>query len=195
MSVLSQRNLGADVESFYDAVTGALRHDPDVILIGEMRDPDTIRAAINAAATGHLVISTLHANTAAEVVNRVISFFDPVERDLVKLQLRDSLKCVINQRLVPRIGGGRVPALEMMMNDVKAIADGIMEGSTDHIRIGMQQTVSQSFLFEHYLHRLFKEGTVDLEHAQVFATDQSMFDQIRMGTYAIPRLEAVRGAH
>ncbi|MCA9781911.1 MAG: Flp pilus assembly complex ATPase component TadA, partial [Candidatus Eremiobacteraeota bacterium] len=128
-SILSQRNLGSDVESFHDAVTGALRHDPDVILIGEMRDPDTIRAAINAAATGHLVISTLHANTAAEVVNRIVSFFDPVERDLVKLQLRDSLKCVINQRLVPKIGGGRVPALEMMLNDVKAIADGIMEGS------------------------------------------------------------------
>lgn len=192
-SVISQRNLGADVESFYDAVTGALRHDPDVILIGEMRDPDTIRAAINAAATGHLVISTLHANTAAEVVNRIVSFFDPVERDLVKLQLRDALKCVINQRLVPRIGGGRIPALEMMLNDVKAVADGIMEGSTDHIRVGMQQTVSHSFLFEHYLHKLFKDKLIDLEHAQAFATDQSMFDQIRMGTYAIPRLDSVRG--
>jgi len=192
-SIISQRNLGADVASFHDAVTGALRHDPDVILIGEMRDPDTIRAAINAAATGHLVISTLHANTAAEVVNRVISFFDPVERDLVKLQLRDSLKCVINQRLVPKIGGGRVPALEMMLNDVKAIADGIMEGSTEHIRIGMQQTVSHSFLFEHYLHKLFKEKVVDLAHAQTFATDKSMFDQIHMGTYAVPRLDSARG--
>jgi len=191
-SIISQRNLGADVESFHDAVTGALRHDPDVILIGEMRDPDTIRAAINAAATGHLVISTLHANTAAEVVNRVVSFFDPVERDLVKLQLRDSLKCVINQRLVPRIGGGRVPALEMMLNDVKAIADGIMEGSTDHIRIGMQQTVSHSFLFEHYLHKLYKDKVIDMEHAQTFATDKSMFDQIHMGTYAVPRLDAAR---
>lgn len=192
-SVISQRNLGIDVESFNDAVTGALRHDPDVILIGEMRDPDTIRSAINAAATGHLVVSTLHANTAAEVVNRIVSFFDPVERDLVKLQLRDCLKCVICQRLVPRIGGGRVPALEMMLNDVKAIADGIMEGSTDHIRIGMQQTVSHSFLFEHYLHNLYKEKKIDMEHAQAFATDKSMFDQIHMGTYAIPRLDAVRG--
>lgn len=192
-AIISQRTLGTDVESFYDAVTGALRHDPDVILIGEMRDPDTIRAAINAAATGHLVISTLHANTAAEVVNRIVSFFNPIERDLVKLQLRDSLKCVINQRLVPRIGGGRVPALEMMLNDVKAIADGIMEGSTDHIRIGMQQTVSHSFLFEHYLHKLYKEKVIDREQAQIFATDQSMFDQIHMGTYAIPRLDSARG--
>ena len=191
-SVISQRNLGMDVKSFRDAVTGALRHDPDVILIGEMRDPDTIRSAINAAATGHLVISTLHANTAAEVVNRVVSFFDPVERDLVKLQLRDCLQCVICQRLVPKIGGGRIPAMEMMLNDVKAIADGVMEGSTDHIRIGMQQTVSHSFLFEHYLYDLYKQKHIDLEHAQEFSTEQSMFDQIRMGTYAIPRLEGVR---
>lgn len=192
-SVISQRNLGIDVDTFNDAVTGALRHDPDVILIGEMRDPDTIRSAINAAATGHLVVSTLHANTAAEVVNRIVSFFDPVERDLVKLQLRDCLKCVICQRLVPRIGGGRIPALEMMLNDVKAIADGIMEGSTDHIRIGMQQTVSHSFLFEHYLHNLYKDRKIDMEHAQSFSTDKSMFDQIHMGTYAVPRLDAVRG--
>jgi twitching motility protein PilT len=192
-SVVSQRNLGMDVASFYDAVTGALRHDPDVILIGEMRDPDTIRSAINAAATGHLVVSTLHANTSAEVVNRVLSFFDPIERDLVKLQLRDCLQCVICQRLVPRIGGGRIPALEMMLNDVKAVADGIMEGSTDHIRIGMQQTVSHSFLFEHYLYDLYKDKKIDLDHAQEFSTEESMFDQIRMGTYAIPRLAGVSG--
>ncbi len=192
-SIISQRNLGMDVKSFFHAVTGALRHDPDVILIGEMRDPDTIRSAINAAATGHLVISTLHANTAAEVVNRVLSFFDPIERDLVKLQLRDCLQCVICQRLVPKIGGGRIPALEMMLNDVKAVADGIMEGSTDHIRIGMQQSVSHSFLFEHYLFNLFNQKQISLERAQEFATEKSMFDQIRMGTYAVPRLEGVRG--
>jgi twitching motility protein PilT len=101
-----------------------------VIVIGEMRDPDTIRSAINAAATGHLVISTLHASTASEVVNRIVSFFDPVERDLVKLQLRDALKCIICQRLVPKIGGGRLPALEFMFNDTKHIADGILAGNT-----------------------------------------------------------------
>jgi len=194
-SIVSQRCLGSDVASFGMAVTGALRHDPDVILIGEMRDPDTIKAAINAAATGHLVVSTLHANSASEVVNRVVSFFDPVERDLVKLQLRDSLKCVICQRLVPRIGGGRVPALEIMFNDVKAITDGILEGNTDHIRIGMQQTVSHSFLFEHYLYDLYKAKKITLENARAFASDVSMFDQIHMGTYSVPRLEGVRAGH
>jgi twitching motility protein PilT len=192
-SMVSQRSLGIDVRTFNDAVTGALRHDPDVILIGEMRDPDTIRSAIAAAATGHLVISTLHANTASEVVNRIVSFFDPIERDLVKLQLRDCLRCVISQRLVPRIGGGRVPGLEILYNDIKAINDGIIAGDTDLIRIGMQQSVSHSFLFEQYLHRLFKEGKIDIDRAREFATDVSMFDQIHMGTYSIPRLDSIKG--
>lgn len=191
-SIVSQRGLGTDVDTFNSAVTGALRHDPDVILIGEMRDSDTIRAAINAAATGHLVISTLHANTASEVVNRIVSFFNPVERDLVKLQLRDALQCVICQRLVPRIGGGRVPALEFMFNDVKAIADGIHSGDSDLIRIGMQQTVSHSFLFEQYLHRLYKDQIVSLERAHEFCTDESVFDQLLMGTYSVPRLDSIK---
>jgi len=191
-SIISQRSLGADVDSFDDAVTGALRHDPDVILIGEMRDSDTIRSAINAAATGHLVISTLHSNTAYEVVNRIVSFFDPVERDLVKLQLRDCLKCVICQRLVPKVGGGRVPALEMLFNDLKPIADGIASGDSDLIRIGIQQTVGHSFLFEVYLHRMLKAGTIDLVHAREFATDESIFNQMYMGTYSVPRLDSLK---
>lgn len=193
-SLISQRCLGSDVNTFNDAVTGALRHDPDVILIGEMRDPDTIRSAINAAATGHLVLSTLHSNTASEVVNRIVSFFDPVERDLVRLQLRDCLQCVICQRLVPKIGGGRVPAIEMMLKDIKAIGDGIMHGDTDLIRIGMQQSVSHSFLFEQYLYTMYKEKIIDLEHAQESATDQSVFDQLHMGTYSIPRLDSIKGS-
>ena len=191
-SIISQRSLGADVNSFFDAVTGAMRHDPDVIVIGEMRDPDTIRAAINAAATGHLVISTLHSNTASEVINRVVSFFDPVERDLVKLQLRDCVKCVICQRLVPKIGGGRIPALEFMFNDIKPINDAIMIGDTDGIRIGMQQTISHSFIFEEYLLRMYKSGKIDMEHAREFATDVSVLDQMMMGTYSVPRLDSLK---
>jgi len=191
-SVLSQRSLGMDVGNFQLAVTGALRHDPDVLLIGEMRDSDTIRSAINAAATGHLVVSTLHANSAPEVINRIVSFFDPVERDLVKLQLRDCLQCVISQRLLPMVGGGRIPALEVMFNDVKAINTGILEGNTDLIRIGMQQTVSHSWLFEQYLLNLYKEEKITLESAREFCTDVSIFDQMMMGTYSVPRLESIK---
>lgn len=192
-SIISQRSLGVDVDSFGEAISGALRHDPDVILIGEMRDADTIRSAINAAATGHLVISTLHSNTGSEVPNRIVSFFEPTERDLVRLQLRDCLRCVMCQRLVPKPGGGRIPALEFLFNDIKPIGDGIMRGDTDLIRVGMQQTVSHSMLFEHYLHRLHKEGRVDLERGREFSTDQSVFDQLVMGTYAVPRLDSIKG--
>ena len=191
-SIISQRNTGIDVRTFNEAVRGALRHDPDVIVIGEMRDPDTIRSAISAAATGHLVISTLHSNTASEVINRVVSFFDPVERDLVKLQLRDALRCVICQRLVPRTGGGRIPALEVLFNDTKPINDAIVDGNTDGIRVGMQQTVGHSFLFEDYLYRIYKAGKIDLESAQAYATEKSIFDQMMMGTYSVPRLDTIK---
>ena len=192
-SVISQRSIGADVDSFGEAVTGALRHDPDVIQIGEMRDPDTIRAAINAAATGHLVISTMHSNTSYEVINRIVSFFDPSERDLVRLQLRDCLQGVLCQRLVAKKGGGRVPAIEFLFNDIKPINDAVMKGDTDMIRVGMQQTVSHSMLFEHYLHKMYKDDIIDLEHAQETATDVSVFDQLKMGTYAVPRLDSLKG--
>lgn len=193
-SIISQRSLGTDVATFYEAVTGALRHDPDVIFIGEMRDPDTIRAAINAAATGHLVISTLHSNTASEVVNRIISFFDPIERDLVRLQLYDSMQCVICQRLVPRIGGGRIPILELLFKDIKPIADGIKSGNTDLIRVGMQQAVTHSFIFEKYAYSQYKQGKLTLENARAVATDISVFDQLHMGTYSVPRLDSIKGS-
>ncbi len=188
-SIVSQRGVGDDVESFIEGVRSAMRHDPDVISIGEMRDPDTIRAGIDAASTGHLVLTTFHSNTAAEVVNRIVSFFEPVERDLVRLQLRDSLKCVICQRLVPKIGGGRVPALEFLFNDSKLISDSIEKGQSAGIRIGMQQTISQSQIFEKSLHELVKAKIISLETAQAHATTPGILDQLRFGTYVPPTLD------
>jgi twitching motility protein PilT len=190
-SVVSQRDIGVDIASFHEGVRGALRHDPDVIVIGEMRDPDTIRSAINAAATGHLVISTLHASTASEVVNRIVSFFDPVERDLVKLQLRDALKCIICQRLVPKMTGGRQPALEFMFNDTKHIADGILAGNTLAIKVGMQQDSSASFIFEKYLFDMAKRNLITTEVAREFASDRSIYDQMKLGTYVIPSVDSM----
>lgn len=190
-SIVSQRDVGEDIGSFHDAVRGALRHDPDVIVIGEMRDPDTIRSAINAAATGHLVISTLHSGTASEVVNRVVSFFDPVERDLVKLQLRDALKCVICQRLLPKRGGGRLPALECLFNDTKAISDCILSGNTIGIKVGMQQDASQSFIFEKYLYDLYKQEIISLETARDNSSEPAIFEQMKIGTYAAPPLNSM----
>jgi len=184
---ISQRSLGDDVLSFVEGVEAGLRQDPDVILIGEMRDADTIRAAMSAASTGHLVISTLHSNNASGVVNRIVSFFDPVERDLVRMQLQDSLRGVICQKLLPKKGGGRLPALEVLFNDIAIISRAIVEGDTVNIRIGMQQNLSHSMLFEHSIHQMYKDDQITLETAKEFAPEVDMFEQILMGTYTIPR--------
>jgi pilus retraction protein PilT len=188
-SIVSQRDVGIDVPSFAEAVRGALRHDPDVIFIGEMRDQDTIRAAISAASTGHLVISTLHSNTSAEVVNRIVSFFDPVERDLIRLQLRDAMKCVICQRLLPKVGGGRIPAMEFLFNDTKHLNDSILAGDTVGIRTGMQQSLSRSSIFEESLLKLFQAELISLEEGRLHASSQEVFEQMRLGTYKQPSLE------
>lgn len=190
-SIVSQRNVGTDTPTAIDAVYGALRHDPDVIYIGEMRTSDTIRAAIDAASTGHLVISTFHANNAAEVVNRIVSFFDPVERDLVRLQLRDCIRCVMCQRLVPRKEGGRVPALEFLMNDTKQIGDCIITGNTAALRVAMQQTSSESTILEKSLLSLIKEGLIAEETAAEYASNVAVLEQMRLGTYAIPSLDSM----
>jgi twitching motility protein PilT len=194
-SIISQRDVGEDVVSFADAVHSALRHDPDVVVIGEMRDPDTIRSAINAAATGHLVISTLHSGTSYETVNRIVSFFDPVERELVKLQLRDALKCVICQRLLPKRGGGRQVALEFLFNDTNIISNAVLAGNSVGIKVGMQQTASSSFIFEKYLHGLCKQEVVAPEVAREFATEPSIFDQMMLGSYAIPSPDSIQEHH
>ena len=187
-ATISQRNMGTDFPNFENGVEGALRHDPDVILVGEMRDAGTIRAAIAASATGHLVLTTLHANDAATVVDRICSFFDPVERELIRSQLRDCIQTIICQKLVTKKGGGRVPALDVLFNDVKQIADGITAGNTNAIRLGMQQNLSKSKLFEFYLYEQWKNDVITLETAQEYAPELSMFEQIRMGTYSVPKM-------
>ena len=191
-SILSQRNVGTDVDDLPTAIFGALRQDPDIIVIGELRDARTIQAAINAASTGHLVIGTMHANTAADVVGRLLSFFAPSERDLVRLQLREALECVICQRLVPRLGGGRVPALELLFNDTSVMAEALVSGNASSVRTAMQQTLSRSRLFEADLKRLTQEKVIAYETGQAYATDTSVFEQMVLGTYAPPALDSMR---
>ncbi len=193
-SIVSQRQVGKDVDSFNAAVRSALRQDPDIIFVGEMRDSDTIRSAISAAATGHMVISTLHANTASEVVTRIVSFFDPVERDFVRLQLRDCVKCIICQRLVAKTRGGRVPALEFLFNDTKHIADCILSGDAEGIRSGMQQTLSESFIVEQYLKDLVKNDLISHDEAEKHAANRDTFNQMCHGSYAPPSLGRIRSS-
>ena len=167
-SIVSQRAIGVDTHSFANALRGALRQDPDVILVGEMRDFETIETALTAAETGHLVMSTLHTLDATETINRIISVFPPYQQKQVRLQLSTVLKAVISQRLVPRADGkGRVPALEVLVSTglvreliadkerTKELSDAISKGHTTY---GMQS-------FDQSLMQLVKEGLVTYEEA------------------------------
>jgi twitching motility protein PilT len=154
-SIINQREIGVDTNSFADALRAALRQDPDTILVGEMRDFETIETAITAAETGHLVLSTLHTLDARETINRIISVFPPYQQKQIRLQLASIMKAVISQRLVPRADGkGRVPALEVMVSTArvrecigdkertKELQDAIAKGFTTY---GMQ-TFDQSLM-------------------------------------------------
>jgi twitching motility protein PilT len=114
--IVTQREVGVDVSSFSDAIRGALRQDPDTILVGEMRDLETIEAAVSAAETGHLVFATLHTTGAARTVDRIVDAFPDTAKDQIRTQLASSIVAVISQVLCPRIGGGRVAAFEIMVN-------------------------------------------------------------------------------
>jgi twitching motility protein PilT len=126
---VNQRELGVDVDSYVSAMRAAMRQDPDVILIGEMRDTDTVAAGLSAAETGHLVLSTLHTSDAVESVNRIVDFFPPFQQHQVRVTLASVLRGVICQRLVPRVGGGRVPAMEVLVNNGR-VADRIIDSNT-----------------------------------------------------------------
>jgi twitching motility protein PilT len=166
--LVSQREIGADTESFSVALRSALRQDPDVILVGEMRDFETISTALIAAETGHLVLSTLHTVDATETVNRIISVFPPYQQKQVRLQLAAIIKGVISQRLVPRMDGqGRVPAVEVMVA-TQTIRECVIDPDKtrrihDVITAGTSQYGMQTF--DQSLAQLCREKLVSYEEA------------------------------
>ena len=133
MALVNQREVGQDATSFEDALRAALREDPDVVLVGEMRDLETIKLTLTLAETGHLVFATLHTNDAAQTVDRVIDVFPADQQEQIRTQFSMSLAAVIAQRLVPRIGGGRVAAYEVLMG-TSAISNIIREGKVRQLR-------------------------------------------------------------
>ncbi|TVQ77624.1 MAG: type IV pilus twitching motility protein PilT [Bradymonadales bacterium] len=141
-SIINQREVGVDTQAFHLALRAALRQDPDVILVGEMRDAETIETALSAAETGHLVLSTLHTTDAVETISRIISAFPPYQQTQVRLQLASVIKAVISQRLVPKKAGeGRVPALEILVNNAR-----VRELIEDPMRTKeIHQTISESY--------------------------------------------------
>lgn len=178
-SIVNQREVGIDTESFYDAMKFVVRESPDVILIGEMRDAETMRVALAAAETGHLVFSTVHTTSAADTVERIVSIFPPHEKQQICLRLGSSLLGIVSQKLVPRADGtGRVAAVELMIN-TPTIAKLIEEGRSSQIYSAMNeggywgmQTMNQSLM------KYWRAGVISEEDAMTYAGNTTELRQM-----------------
>ncbi len=183
-SNISQREVGMDVTTFSRGLRASLREDPDIILVGEMRDVDTIETALLAAETGHLVLSTLHTTDAPETINRIISVFAPHHQRQVRIQLASILRSVISMRLIPRKeGGGRVPAVEVMIN-TPYIADCIHDRDKtvlirDAIAAGVSQYRMQTF--DQSIYQLYKDGYISYEQGLRYSSSPDNFKLRVMG--------------
>ncbi|HHF43583.1 MAG: type IV pili twitching motility protein PilT [Candidatus Aminicenantes bacterium] len=183
-STISQREVGVDVLNFERGLRASLREDPDVILVGEMRDRETIETALLAAETGHLVLSTLHTLDAPETINRIVSVFAPHHQRQVRLQLASILKAVISMRLIPtKDGKSRVPAVEVMVN-TPYISDCIQDREkTSLIRDAIAQGVSQYGMqtFDQSVYQLYKEGYISYEQGLRYSSSPDNFKLRVMG--------------
>ena len=173
--LINQREVGRDTRSFNDALRSALREDPDVVLVGELRDVETISLALTAAETGHLVFGTLHTSSAAKTIDRIIDVFPAGEKEMVRAMLSESLQGVIAQRLLKKPGGGRVAAYEIMIG-TPAIRNLIREAKIPQI-YGMIQTGKEAGMttMDQSLEDLVNRGVVERSVARSLAVDQSKF--------------------
>ena len=163
--LINQREVGNDTKSFHDALRNAMRQAPDIILIGEIRDLETMRMALTYALSGHLCLATLHANNAYQAMNRVISFFPLEVRPMLLQDLSVSLKAVVSQRLIKTTGGGRVPAMEVLLN-TRNVSELIEKGEITEIKEAMEKSMSPgSQTFEQDLFRLVRQGKISTDEA------------------------------
>ncbi|NMM65602.1 type IV pilus twitching motility protein PilT [Clostridium sp. P21] len=178
-SIINQREIGKDSLSYHNALKAVLREDPDVILVGEMRDLETISVALTAAETGHLVLSTLHTIGAAKTIDRIVDVFPPYQQQQVKTQLAAVIKGIISQQLLPKVdGNGRIAALEIMIATA-AIQNMIREGKTHQIESSMQTGAKYGMkTMDMSLAELYKKGMVSYECALSYATDRDMLSRI-----------------
>lgn len=173
--LISQREVGVDTHSFPQALRSVLREDVNVILVGEMRDLDSISTTITLAETGHLVLATLHTNDASQTVDRIIDVFPAYQQAQIRAQLSNVLISVVSQRLLPRIGGGRLPALEIMTNNT-AVANIIREGKTHQLPNVIHTGGPDGMIaMDRYLANLVSQNQVKMEDALPYATDQNLF--------------------
>jgi twitching motility protein PilT len=176
-AIVNQREIGMDTENFASALRAAMRQDPDVIFVGEIRDPETVKAALQAAETGHLVIATLHTTDVTETVNRIIDFFPPHQQKQIRVSLAGSLKGIVSQRLLPRMDGkGRIPAVEVLVMNGR-IRDLILNEEQTHM---VHDIVAESGFygmqtFDQALLGLYRAGFVELDEARAAATSPHDF--------------------
>lgn len=177
-SIVDQREVGIDTDSFDSALTSIFREDANVIMIGEMRDPETISTAVTAAETGHLVISTLHTNTASQTIERIIDSFPGDQQDQIRVQLAGSLLGIFSQRLIPRIAGGRIPAYELLINN-SAVANLIRERRTHEIDVVIETSLSEGMIdMNRSLIELVRAGEISMESARQYSTNPKSLEQL-----------------
>ena len=176
-SLIEQREIGIDAPDFFTALRSIFRQDVDVIMVGEMRGHETIAAAVTAAETGHLVFSTLHTNTAAQTIDRIIDSFPANQQEQVRVQLAGSLAGILSQRLIPRISGGLIPAHEILINN-PAVANLIREGRTHEINTVIQTSSKDGMLdMDRSLAELVQKGEITVEHAYEHTVDPKVFER------------------
>ncbi len=168
-SIINQREIGIDTKDFHTALQSVFREDVNVIMIGEMRTPETISTAVTAAETGHLVFSTLHTNNASQTIDRIIDSFPGTQQDQIRVQLASSLLGIFSQRLIPRITGGLVPAYELLLNN-NAVANLIREKRTHEIDVVIETGMESGMIdLNHSLLALVRAGEITIENAYQYS--------------------------
>jgi twitching motility protein PilT len=188
-ATFNQRELGKDINAFASGLRAALRQAPHVILVGEIRDRETVDVALNAAETGHLVFSTLHTVSAGNTINRILGMYTTEEEHQVRFRLADSLRWVVGQRLLPKIKEGRVAAFEIMQNNIRvknSIINGESEGKTFYEIIESGQAYNMQ-TFDQHIVRLFEQGLIDEETSLAYASSRA---NVRQG---IDQVKSKRG--
>jgi twitching motility protein PilT len=172
MSTFNQRELGQDFDSYANGLRAALRQAPKVILVGEMRDRETVEIGLSAAETGHLVFSTLHTVDAGQTINRILGMFTTEEENQVRIRLADTVRWIVGQRLLPKVGGGRVAAFEVLRGNIRvkdSILNGESEGKTFY-EIIQQGAAFGMTTFDEFIVRLFEQGLITQETAMAYAS-------------------------
>ncbi|MDR1970234.1 MAG: type IV pilus twitching motility protein PilT [Candidatus Nomurabacteria bacterium] len=180
-SVIVQREVHYDTYSFNAALRSALREDPDVVLIGEMRDLETISAAITIAETGHLVFATLHTNSASQSIDRMVNVFPPHQQPQIKAQLANILQAICSQRLIPAIGGGRIAAAEILIAN-SAVRNIIREGKSHQLDSVIQTSAQEGMQsMDRTLVQLVQSGQITYDEARNYAVDLAEFERMMRG--------------